>query len=127
MTATPTDRAAIEAIARELTDEQWSDVFEAAAVAGTRVEVFCGPVIHHDTCRALLAYLDEVWAGLTTAQRTTLQTSLDGGGMAPLNGRTAPSLQARGLVYEHASWEGHYTIRPLGRAVLKRAKENGHV
>ena len=105
------DRAAIEALARELTDEQWRDVFGP----GTMTEW------SSDECRALLAYLDEVWAGLTATMRAHV---LHGIGGATAN--TIAAMERRGLVADAPERPGYCALTPLGRAVLRRAKEQGH-
>lgn len=123
-TAPQTDRAAIEALARELTDEQWDERFaeldRATWNPGTRIR---------ESTRALLAYLDETWAGLTEkARRQWGQALHDPQGHYPARifvwNREYPqsieAWKAAGLVRWRDGSCDRFAITPLGRACLRR-------
>lgn len=137
-TAPQTDRAATEALARELTDDDWSDMDQLTgpdAEPGDTYAFDHGRSFDVATARALLAYLDEVWAGLTAAQRRMLTLCVNGHpGLAttlrecwPVGAsqyRCAGRLVALHLAVGSVE-RGFYKATPLGRAVLRRAKEQG--
>ena len=115
-------RSAVKfAIDRCLTDDDWAEHFERAARHPIPTPHDSSPLCES---RALLAYLDEVWAGLTIEGRSALGRadrvfhSLG----AYMAGSTRDALVRRHLVRARP-----YTPKttPLGRAVLKRAKEQG--
>lgn len=122
--STPTtavaDRAEIEALARELDDGDWSHVF-AVGVDWTGTDEVCGCTMGPNDFAALLAYLDSVWAGLGSTSRDHL-ASTEREGEAVYGGIAYPLRRAQ-LVYRDAARWWHST--PLGRAVLRRAKEQG--
>lgn len=68
---------------------------------------------------AVLAYLDEVWAGLTKAERGRLRNASESSPRWGHASRTHGRLLARGLV------DAKPCATPLGRAVLKRAEDRG--
>lgn len=112
-TTATADRFAVEQLARDLTDAQWNVVFFAAPDA----EGMWGGV----RIAALIAHLDIVWSGLSEIQRNRLRGKCFNAG----NGATTTALMRRGLAtsdpYDSPVW-----VTPLGRAVLRRAKEQGY-
>lgn len=110
-----TDRIAIEALARELTDEQWDKHLRAAAVRARHP----GMVPTREDA-ALLAYLDEVWAGLGELYQDVLREPgrLDDTD-DPIACGAAVAMEAAKLV----RFNGYAEVLPLGRAVLRRAQE----
>lgn len=108
------DRAAIEALARSITDAQWDSIRRGHFPGDIPLEWSCD-----GTLAALLAYLDDVWAGLDELYREALSDP-DG-----LNDTDDPVACAAALAMESsrlAVFRGDAAITPLGRAVLKRAR-----
>lgn len=107
----------IHELARALTDGEWSEYFSYAATDdGIGYDA---PAVD---CRALLAYLDDVWRGLDELHREFL-TDPQG-----LEDTDDPIACAGALAFEAAklaTFRGPAAHTPLGRAVLQRAKEQG--
>ena len=103
--STAADRAAIEKLARELTDEQWDAVFhEHMPRAPTLGSLMPGRWLPHGYTEALLAYLDEQVEAMRNDYIVLGRGWIVGEGASPPLGE----------------------LSPLGRAVLRRAKEQGH-
>lgn len=94
-------RAAIEALARDATDPDWLAIIIGIPLDAP-VHFESGRVVSRTERAALLAYLDEVWAGLKPDARICLE-------------RFGEGLEVPGPLRR----------APLGRAVLKRAKDTG--
>lgn len=105
----------IRALARELTDRQWSVVF---TVAPDPTGMW-GSVRIAD----LLAYLDEVWAGLTKDERYAVTDLATDGWTTDVD---LDRIVSAGLVRRGASIdEPDFIVAPTCRAVLRRAKDTG--
>lgn len=117
-TAPQTDRAAVEALARELTDEQWDALLDADAgvyLTPERRDLVRGPLPGVHLVPRLVVHS---WAGglrpdyqHVTVHGRALLRELD---------------VLRGFLPERGEPDERWTRSPLGRAVLRRAKEQGH-
>ena len=124
------DRAAIEALARELTDEDWNMLLAFGHLdhglwVGSDEPGDDHPLpltaLTSDECAALLAYLDAVWTKTGPRRRTMLVACRDCESVMALRSPIAfRGLVAVGFVREDDGW---CFLTPLGRAVLRRAKE----
>lgn len=130
--ATATDRAAIAAIARELTDDDWSDMDQltgAEAEPGDTYAFDGGRTLDVATARLLLSYLDGIWDGLVEPHRERMLGWGSGHCVigALYTDTAAAVLESLGILVDAGDWMGgiRYHVSPFGRAVLKRAKETG--
>lgn len=114
------DQAAIDALARELTDgAEWDSVFSRVVIDGTervnrKAKTLGIHLAWYDLRVALLAHLDKVWSELTEQARKMLHNP----NYWPMDYYDrADELEGFGC------WDQLAYHTPLGRAVLRRAKE----